>query len=558
MKRIITRARRNAAGMAVGLAAVVALGACGAPASEGDGGGGGGGADAPEGPSMLVAMDNGSPQFDQNFNPFSTSKRTTTNVIYEPLFVLNNLDGELVPFLAEEFDQPDASTVEVTLREGVTWTDGEDLTVDDVLFTYQMLKDFPGTDTTGIWQNIESVEGEGTAFTIHLNEENAWATNIVLTVAIVPEHLWTDVEDPVTYRNEDPVGTGPFLLGDFTPNQYILLKNADYWNADAVAPGQIVLPASNEPLDLTTNPYDWAYAFITDVENTWVTAAEGNSYWFPPGGTISLFPNLTMAPFDNVDFRLGLSKALERERIAEVAEEGYVDPAGGTGLLLPNQEAWLNPDIPDRGAIAQNVDEALAHFATAGYTQQGGRLVDGDGNQVSLTITTPNGWTDWLRGVQEVQGQLEAIGIDVSLNQPQPAAYQNALANGDFQMAMGAFGGSGSVYQDYNTLIGGEFNVPVGTTTQANFQRFQDPAVDELLAQLKVTVDEAEQKPIVNQLQLVVFEQQPVIPLFYGGLWGLFSEARFTGWPSEEDPYASPATWTANALLVLTNLEPAG
>lgn len=507
---------------------------------------------------MLVAMDNGSPQFDQNFNPFSTSKRTTTNIIYEPLFVLNNLDGELVPFLAESFDQPDASTIEVTLREGVTWTDGEDFTVDDVLFTYQMLKDFPAADQTGIWQNIESVEGEGTAFTIHLNEENAWATNIVLTVAIVPEHLWVDVADPVTDRNEEPVGTGPFVLGDFTPNQYILYKNADYWNADAVAPGQIVLPASNEPLDLTTNPYDWAYAFISDVENTWVAASEGNIYWFPPGGTISLFPNLTVAPFDNVDFRLGISKALERERIAEVAEEGYVDPAGGTGLLLPNQEAWLNPDIPDRGTIVQNVDEALAHFEAAGYTQQGGRLVDSAGTQVSVTITTPNGWTDWLRGVQEVQRQLQEIGINVTLNQPQPAAYQNALANGDFQMAMGAFGGSGSAYQDFNTLLGGEFFVPVGTTTQANFQRFQDPAVDELLAQLKVTVDEAEQKQIVNQLQLVVTEQKPVIPLFYGGLWGLFSEARFTGWPSEENPYATPATWTANALLVLTNLEPVG
>lgn len=507
---------------------------------------------------MLVAMDNGSPQFEKNFNPFSGSKRNTATLIYEPLFVLNTLDGELVPFLGASFEQPDASTIVVTLRDGVTWSDGEAVSVEDVLFTFQMLKDFPALDTMGIWQNIESVEGEGSTFTIHLNEENAWATNIVLPTTIVPEHLWAGVDDPVTFKNEEPVGSGPYALGDFAPNQYKLVKSETYWNADAVAATELVLPAANEQLDLVSRPYDWAYAFISDVDNTWVAAAEGNVYWFPPGGTIALYPNLTMAPFDNADFRLGLSLALDRGRIADVAEEGYVDPAGGTGLLLPNQEAWLNSDIADQGAISQSAEESLTHFEAAGYTQEGGKLVDSSGTQVSLTITTPNGWTDWLRGVQEVQRQMEDIGIAVTLNQPQPAAYQASLQTGDFQLAMGSFGGSGSVYQDYNTLLGGEFNAPIGTITLANYQRFQDPAVDELLAQLKVTTDETQQKDIVNQLQTVMTEQMPVLPLFYGGLWGLFNESRFTGWPSEADPYATTATWGNNPLLVLTNIELAG
>lgn len=544
-------------GVAVGLTAVFALGACGAPASQTGGGATAAPGDA-GGASMLVAMDNGSPQFERNFNPFSGSKRNTATIVYEPLFVLNTLDGELVPFLATGFEQPDASTIVVTLRDGATWTDGEAFTVDDVLFTFQMLKDFPALDTMGIWQNIESVEGEGSTFTIHLNKENAWATNIVLPTTIVPEHLWSGVADPVTFKNEEPVGSGPYALGDFAPNQYKLVKNETYWNADAVAATELVLPAANEQLDLVSKPYDWAYAFISDVENTWVAAAEGNIYWFPPGGTIALYPNLTMAPFDNADFRLGLSLALDRAKVADVAEEGYVDPAGGTGLLLPNQEVWLNPDIADQGAITQNAEEALTHFAAAGYTQEGGKLVDASGTQVALTITTPNGWTDWLRGVQEVQRQLEGIGIAVTLNQPQPAAYQASLQTGDFQLAMGSFGGSGSVYQDYNTLLGGEFNVPIGTITLANYQRFQDPAVDELLAQLKVTTDEAQQKDIVNQLQIVMVEQMPVIPLFYGGLWGLFNESRFTGWPSEADPYATTATWGNNPLLVLTNIKLVG
>lgn len=542
--------KRLVSTLAVGLSAALILAGCSATVDGGGNGSNGGGSG-----SLLLAADNGSPTFEKNFNPYSTSKRTTSTIIYEPLVVLNTLTGDTTPFLASDFTQPDAKTIVVTLRDGVKWSDGTDFTAADVEYTYQMLKDFPANDTTGVWQHLESIEADGSTVTMHLQVEDVPAAPIVLGVPIVPEHIWKDQTDPVTFTNEAPVGTGPYTLGDFTPNQYTLEKYKDYWQADKVAADELVLPASNTQLDVVNNGYDWAYAFMTDVENTWVKAGEGNTFWFPPGGTVALIPNMTKAPFNDVNFRKGLSATIDRSKIADIAEEGYVDAAGQSGLLLPNQEAWLNADLPNKGAVAQDLDAATEFFAAAGYTKSGDKLVDANGTQLSVTLTTPSGWTDWLRGAQEVQKQLQAAGIAVSLNQPQPAAYELARNNGEFDLAMGSFGGTGSVFQDFNTLLNSEFATPVGTTTMGNFQRFTDAAVDDLLAQLKVTVDVDKQKEIVNELQTAMYDQVPVVSMFYGGLWGLFSEKSFTNWPSADDNYASPATWGANPLLVLTNIK---
>ena len=515
-------------------------------------------ASGPSDGSLLVAADNGSPTFEKNFNPFSTSKRVATTYMYEPLRVTNTLDGTATPFLASGNTLPDAKTVVYDIRTGVKWSDGTAFTPADVAYTFNLVKEIPALDTWGVWQHIESLEVVGDTVVFHLLTEDVPAAAIIDQQLIVPEHIWKDVKDPVTFKNEEPVTTGPFVLDTFTANQYTLKKNVDYWQADKVAVEKLVLPAANSQLDVVKNGYDWAYAFITDVEGTWVNAdKQHNKYWFPPGGTVTLSPNLTKAPYNDVNFRQGLSLALDREKIATDAEQGYVDAAGQSGLLLPNQEAWLNADLPDGGAVARDEAAALAAFEKAGYTQQGDKMVDAAGTQLSITILTANGYTDWLQGLQTVQSQLGELGIDVKLSQPQPAAYTEALSKGDFDIAMNSFGGTGSVFQDMNTLLNSEFATPIGTGTTGNYGRFNDPKVDALLAELKSSTDETEQMAISAQLQTVLYEQLPVISMFYGGLWGLSSDKNFTNWPSEDNAYAPPNTWNSTPLLILTNLKKA-
>ncbi len=505
---------------------------------------------------LKVAADDGSPTFEQNFNPFAGSKRIGSNFIYEPLVVVNSIDGAETPFLAESYEFVDASTIDFTIREGVTWNDGEAFTPDDVAFTFQLIKDNPALDILGAWQQIDTVTVDGNTVEFTLQAPNANAVRAIEQTIIVPEHIWADVDDPTTFADETPVGTGPYQLDQFAPNQYSLKKYPDYWQADKVAAGGLVFPASNTQLDIVSNGYDWGYAYLSDVDKTWVDLdPEHNSYWFPAGGVITLFPNLVAdGPLQDVNVRLGISAALDRDAIADDAVEGYVTGAPQTGLLLPGFDAFVDPSIPDQGYLTQDTDAALAHFADAGYTLDGDKLVDASGAQLTLSITTANGYTDWLRAVQAVQSQLGAVGIEITIEQPQPAAYQEALANGQYQLAMGAFGGTGSIYEDYDKLLNSAFSVPVGEAASANFERFTDPAIDDVLNQLKVTTDDAQKVDLSYQLQNVMYSQVPTIAMYYGGLWGIYNDSKFTGWPSEADPYASPKMWDPTVLLVVTHL----
>ncbi|GAB3094981.1 ABC transporter substrate-binding protein [Isoptericola nanjingensis] len=551
MTRTARSGRRLAAIAAT--VAVLATAACSAPVqNKGDDGAAGGAT------SMLIAADNGSPTFDRNFNPYSSGKRNTTTYMYEPLVIINEMSGEETPWLATGYEQPDAKTVVFTIRDGVTWSDGEPLTAEDVKYSFELVKKHPEMDLKGAWSHLKSVEVDGKTVVAHLKTDDVPAAKILAQQLIVPEHIWSEVKDPVTWTNEEPVGSGPYTLGTFTPNQYTLTKNATYWQADKVAVEELVQPAANSELDIVNNGYDWAYAFMSDVEDTWVKAdPENNTYWFPAGAAISLIPNMTKAPYDDVDFRKGIALALDKQVIADKAEQGYVDRASQTGLMLPNQEAILDTSIPNQGYVDQDTDAALASFEKAGYTKKGDKLVDSSGKPLKVTITTPNGWSDWLQGVEQVKGQLTAIGIDVTVVQPQAAAYQKELRTGDFDMIMGTVGGTGQPFQDYNGLMGSEFLLPVGKTSAGNFGRFESKEADALLAELKVTTDEAKQLEITHQLEQITYEQLPMIALFYGGSWGLFSNKNFTGWPSADDPYASPKTWDSTPLLILTHLEPA-
>ncbi|WP_380174753.1 ABC transporter substrate-binding protein [Kineococcus sp. DHX-1] len=506
--------------------------------------------------TMLINADKGNPLFNRVFNPFLVNNRTASKWIYEPLVLVNPLDGEQIPWLAQSWELPDAKTIVFTLREA-DWSDGEPFTADDVVFTLELLKEVPALDAKGVWQHVESVEAVGDRVVCRLQSEDVPALQVIGVTYVVPRHRWSTVADPGSYQDEHPVGTGPFVLGNYTSQQYSMDKNPRYWQADSVEVQHLVLPATNSQLDTVTRGYDWSYSFISDVEGTWGAASPHNRWWFPPGGIVALLPNHTVAPFGDVDVRRGLSLALDRTRIAEVASEGYMQPAGQTGLMLPNQQDWLDPGIPDQGMVAQDTAAALESFSRAGYTQRDGKLVDADGKQFTFALTSANGYTDWTRAAQEVVEQLGALGIDVKLQLPQPAGYQQALAGGEFQVAIGGMGG-GDVFRAFNDLMASEFAVAVGKTTQANYERFSDPEVDALLTEFKSSTDPAAQLAAARALQQQVYDKLPAIGLYYGGLWGLYNDAKFVGWPTAEDPYMAPQNYDSAPLGIFTRLKLAG
>ena len=535
------------------VATALACAALGLSACKGAGNGSGnGGAGV-----LTIQGDAGDPTLTENFNPFSTTQLEGTRLIYEPLEIPSSVDGSYTPFLATGFKTPSPTTVTYTLRSGVKWSDGKPFSAADVVFTFNLLKKNAALDTTGVWAQLASVASSGNTVTMTLKSANVPFASTIAQVPIVPEHLWKSVADPAKYTNTKPVGTGPFTLQKFAPTEYKLKKNGSYWNAKNIAPSQVRFPAqssnqSTNQLDVTSGKFDWSYNFLPNVQQTFVSRdKQHNKYWFPPGGTIAMFLNLTKSPYDDPNFRLGLSYALNRDVIAKKAVNGYTGAASLSGLILPNLQKYLDPSLPNKGLVTQSTSNAMEAFAKAGYTLKGGKLTK-DGKPATIKVEMPNNFSDWIAAATEMKSQLAKVGVTVNLDEPQYAQYEKDIQAGTFDAAFGGFGGTGNPYTDFNNALNGKYAAPVNTPTVNNFERFKDAAVDSSLSKLAGATTTNAQMQATYELEQYMYRNQPMILLYYGGSWGLFSTKHFTGWPSAQDAYMLPTTYN-NAMLVIVS-----
>ncbi len=527
----------------------------------------GGGQQSATGPadSLTIGVDNGSPTLQNNFNPFSANQRSGTPYMYEPLEYVNPLDGSWTPFLATGHAWSGNSTLTFTMRDGVKWSDGKPLTAQDVVFTFGLMKKFPALDAAGVWKHVKSVTADGDKVVMAFSSPDVPFAGTLAQTLIVPQHTWSKVADPATFTNTDPVTSGPYTVGHFTPNQYTLKKNPQCWQAGQVAVDSLVFPAltgnATSQLTLTKGGYDWATLFMPDVRKTWVNQDKANNtYWFPAGGVITLYMNLGKAPFSNAAFRQALSAGLDRAEIAEKAEDGYVKPAAQDGLM-PGLASFRDPSLPAAGQVTPDKAKANSLFKQAGYTLKGGKLVGKDGKPVTFSVNVPNGFSDWLQGAQVLEQQMAGLGIKLKIQSPEYPAYMSDLQSGQFDTSFGAFGGNGNPYTDLDSLLDGKLTAPVGKTAASNYERWNDPATNGQLRALEVSTSPDQQKNAVHGLENTMLTKVPVITLFYGATWGEYTTKNYTGWPDAAHPYAPPAPYGSPApdkstpLMVITHLK---
>jgi peptide/nickel transport system substrate-binding protein len=178
----------------------------------------------------------------------------------------------------------------------------------------------------------------------------------------------------------------------------------------------------------------------------------------------------------------------------------------------------------------------------------------GNGKQAAMTIVMPGNFSDWVAAAKEVVNQLGAVGIAATLDLPQYAQYSSTIQAGTFDAAIGGFGGSGDPYTDYNLALSSSFATPVNTPTANNFERFKDPTVDQALATLASSTDQSAQQQATYTLEQAMYNKVPIVLMYYGGSWGLFSTKRFTGWPSASNPYTLPTSYNNSLLTVVTHI----
>ena len=173
-------------------------------------------------------------------------------LLWEPLFVLSPISGEIQPWLGQSMDSNDAADVwTLTLQEGIKWSDGEDFSADDVVFTVEMLKN---DDTTTLFYAsdmqrwVDSVEKvDDLTIVFNLTAPNPrfqldyFSVRINDSLLVMPEHIWAG-QDPLTFTNFDPaqgwpVGTGPYTLSDLQVDRIVWDRNDDWWGRSDWLPG---------------------------------------------------------------------------------------------------------------------------------------------------------------------------------------------------------------------------------------------------------------------------------------------------------------------------------
>lgn len=544
---------------AAGLTAALILTGCAAGGGNNDSGAGGSGA------ALTIAKPDGAITTESH-NPYlgdsSASKYGYGKVIFEPLALVNPT-GDLgtTPWLAESVEWNDDYTqLTVTPRSGVTWSDGEEFTADDIVFTFTQILDGTLTDTGAL--GITDVTLDGDTVVISFGSSKFTAQARVLHTPIVPEHIWKDIADPNTDPLTDEgklVGTGPYVLSNWSTESVSLTANPDYWGGELAVPQlNYVSYGDNAALTtaLATGDADWAQAFIPQIQESYLDADPDNVFLVSPTpGAGTLFMNLQRKPFNDPALREALAWTIDRQAYVDIAREGASEAIWNkTGLSSVLESEIIDEYQGDDYAV--DVDKAKEILTDAGYTWNSGALTDPDGEPVEFSISVPAGWSDWNTEQALISEELdEALGIKVNVDQPDWGGWDAARQEGDFDAIIHWLEDTGNAYGLYTSTMDPKWIVD--GKAAFNFGRFEDPAVTEALNTYANASSDEERAGASAVLQKAFVENVPAIPLGAHPLLGEFNTRNYVGWPAEDDQYAAGDPTQPGVVQILTKLTPA-
>ncbi len=490
-----------------------------------------------------------------DFNPFNGAVTGLSDgILYEPLVYDNLLTDKKTPLLATNYQwSSDSKTLTFTIRSGVQWSDGQPFSADDVVFTFNLLKQFPAIDLQSVWSLLSGVTKQGNDQVVLTFQQPSAPSfyQVADLVDIVPQHIWSSFKDPSTQVVNQPVGTGPFTMTQCTPQNIQYTRNASYWQKGLPYIQTVNYPAftDNDPANqyLATGQAQWGGQFIPNIDSYYVAKDPAhNHYWFPPIANVDLWFNTTRTPFDNKSVRQAFSFAINRPDVSQKGEYGYEPVGNQTGVLLPTFKDWYDQSTADQYGYKFDTSKAQSMLQAASFP-----------TNKTYNIITIAGYTDWDASLQVIQDNLKAAGVNVKIVDQSSNDYFNNLFTGNYDLAYGELAtppGPNPYYELRNT-IDSATTADIGQTAAGDYGRYKNPAVDTLFDQFSATTDSAKQHDLMKQIQKVMLEDVPVVPVVEGVAWYQYNTKNFAGWPTQQDPYAAPAPWNLpDWEIVLTRL----
>jgi oligopeptide transport system substrate-binding protein len=453
--------------------------------------------------------------------------------------VFYDADGAPINDVAESIETDDAQTYTITIRDGLTFTNGDPVVADSfvdawdygALLSNEQLNSYFFDDIVGFSYDEDShLKGAGlnvvddTTFTVELAQPEAdWPLRLGYTAFLpLPAVAFEDIEA----FGEAPIGNGPYLLDSWTHDDRIsLVTNPDYDGPRT---------PKNAGIDLVSYAStDAAYAdlladnldVLDAIPPTSLTSFESDLGDRAINQPAAIFQSFTipgrLAHFSGEEGQLrraAISHAINRDEITEVIFDGTRAPAHD--FTSPVIDGY-SEDVP--GSEVLDYDEALAKDLWA----QADAIAPWDG-QFGIGYNADGGHQAWVDAV--ANGLKNVLGIDaVGVPYPDLKSLRTEIVNDTIQTAFRT-----GWQADYPSLF--NFLGPLyGTGAGANDGDYSNPEVDELLTQGAGAASVEEANEIFQEAQTILFTDLPAIPLWYssvqGGTSTLVDNVEF-GWDS--------------------------
>jgi len=456
-------------------------------------------------------------------NPILSSDTATADfqsAIFESLVTVNPDTLEAVGLLAESWDvNADASVYTVHLRDGVTWSDGEPLTADDVRFSYEMyMNEAAGSQrVSDLMAKIDSMEVVDDQ-TITFNLTGTYVDFAIdsLTLGVLAEHVWADV-DPAAMAQDpgstgtDPsrvVGTGPFLFSEWVVEDHATaVRNDNYWNGAPYLDEfiyKVVPDQAAGVAQLQTGEID----YFEGVPESSLAEFEGNSdvtiVEYPTVNFTYYGLNLDTSKttlFQDKEVRQALFYALDREAMIESIRFGHGEVAVGT---MPTLSWAYNPDAIEE-TYPYDPDKAMQLLDDAGWTVGSDGVREKDGQRLAFTMYTNAGnqvRESYLTVLQEYWAE---IGVEMTPQlEPFPSLVERITETFDFEAFLLGF--QWDVTPDQSAMM----SCDAAGGNGFNSTSYCNEEVDALLQEALNETDRDRRIELYTEYQNIVVDDLPV------------------------------------------------
>ena len=535
------------------------------------------------------------PAFD-NYNlylPNNLGNGGLGQAVLEPLAILNYETGEIMPWLAAGSSSNDSLDVwTLHLREGAAWSDGEAVDAEDVVFTFEMLLN---PENAGLWRapnvqtwvdSVETIDAHTVQFNLKTPNPRFGLDFLTLKLGfnlmIVPEHIWAG-QDPFTFKNFPPVGSGPYTLTSADETTWIYDRNDDWWGAKTGAlkmpePLRLMwiitgndqirtsLAVNNEVdsiMDVTLGAFE-AMQANNDKIFAWV---DGMPFvWLDPCARQLSFQT-DVEPWDNPDMRWAINHIVDRDNIIEVAYEGVTIPSRTLFVEYGSMFPFIDA-IEDAGMGLSSTSNHMAaeELLTAnGYTRGGdGLWQDADGHVLNLSIQVHEGFIEKRRITSVLVEQLRAFGVNASAAVIAGPTWDDNKRFGNYE-ATTDWDACGSINEPWASLdrYSARHYVPIGERSSgANHVRWSgmnNEAYSEIVEQIgALPLGDPQIIPLVLEAYQYIYEDLPFLPLNQATKLIPFNSTYWEGWPTTENNFNHPATWWQSTHQIISELRKAG